>query len=110
MKNIDNITRIWERLSDKYGDNMQIPDTVIKDITGATISSKNNDQSFIDFVDLLEKGVQDLVAIGQEKEFGGAYTVKLIEQKLPRRVMLKWLEEGEEKEDGVAKFKRMLEF
>ena len=113
VKNVNDLETVWERLSDKYGDNMQILDSVIKDIQNATINTKqNSDQSFIDFVNLLEKGVQDLVAIGQEKEFGGRYTVTLIEKKLPRRVFMKWLEDEEEEEgeDGEKRFKRMIKY
>ena len=95
---------------------MQILDSVIKDIQEASISTKQNShQFFIDFVDLLDRGVQDLVAIDQEKEFGGRYTVTLIEKKLPRRIYMKWLEdedvgEDEDKEDGFKRFQRMLKY
>ena len=116
VKNINDLATMWERLSEKYGDNMQILDSVIKDIQEVTISTKHNsDQSFVDFVDLLDRGVQDLAAIGQEREFGGRYTVTLIEKKLPRRVYMKWLEdedveEDEVKEDGFETFQRMLKY
>ena len=117
VKNINDLDTIWERLSDKYGDDMQILDSVIKDVQCVNISTKqNSDQSFINFVDLLDRGVQDLIAIGQEKEFGSRYTVTLIEKKLPRRIYMKWLEEDEEdeesgvKEDGFSRFERMLKY
>ena len=110
VKNINDLSSIWDRLTDKYGDNIQIVDSVIKDIQKATISKPNSDQSFVDFVNILEKGFQDLSAINQEKEIASAYTVRLIEQKLPRRVMLKWLEVEEEDVDGEQRFLNLVKF
>ena len=64
----------------------------------------------INLIETLEKGIQDLTAIGKRSEIANAYTVKLIELKLPRRVMLKWLE-GEENAVGEgSRFDKLFEF
>ena len=48
---------------------MQSLDLVIKEIMNVTISvNQNSDQSFIKFVDLIDRGVQDLAVIGQGRD------------------------------------------
>ena len=112
VKNINDLSKIWERLSDRYGDGLQILDSVTRDIQNATISTKqhNSDQSFIDFVDLLDRGVQDLEAIGQEKELCTSYTTRLIELKLPKFIKLKWFDEFDGDEGGEERFELMMNF
>ena len=109
VKNIDNLDDIWKRLAARYGDNIQIVDAVNKDIQNCVINSQNAHKGLIDFVNVLEKGVQDLECIKMEKEISNAYTIRLIEKKLPQRVYLKWLEEKHE-EEGGKRFKQLLEF
>ena len=108
VKNMTDYDAMWERLTDRFGDNMQIVDTIIKEISSTSIKEEI-DESFIHFVDVLERGVQDLKAIGEEKEIGGAYTIEIIQQKLPRRIHLKWLEEVKG-EDSASRFECLLEF
>ena len=109
VRNLDNIDDIWKRLSERYGDCLDIVDSVIKDIQDVVIPKFNQDQGLVSLVDVLEKGLQDLSAIEKRKEIANAYTVKIIEQKLPRRVMLRWLEE-EEKSDSVDRFDSLLTY
>ena len=109
VKNIDNLDDIWDRLAARYGDNIQIVDAVNKDIQNCTINGQNVHKGLIDFVNVLEKGVQDLESIKMEKEISHAYTVRLIEKKLPQRVYLKWLDEKHE-EDGALRFVQLYKF
>ena len=109
VRNLDDLDEIWKRLSERYGDCLDIVDLVIKDLQDVVIPKFNQDQGFVTLVDVLEKGLQDLTAIDKRREIANAYTVKLIEQKLPRRVMLRWLEE-EEKGDSFNKFESLLTY
>ena len=109
VRKLDDLDEIWKRLSERYGDCLDIVDLVIKDIQDVVIPKFNQEQGFVTLVDVLEKGLQDLTAIGKRREIANAYTVKLIEQKLPRRVMLRWLEE-EEKGDSFNRFESLLTY
>ena len=116
-KNLNNIDKIWERLHEKYGDDHDIVDSVVKDIE--EISSSQSNQGFVKLVNTLEKGIQDLDIIGQADDIASAYTVKLLEKKLSNRVLAKWLDrESTErsdtvdgtKKDGKARFEQMFKF
>ena len=72
---------------------------MIMDIQKIVIQKYDQDKGVVELVDVLEKGIQNLSIIGKEKEIANAYTIKLIEQKLPRRIMLKWLEEEDKSRD-----------
>ena len=50
-------------------------------------------------VDELDKGVQDLDAIGARHEIANAYTVNILESKLPYLVLTRWLNNVTEKSD-----------
>ena len=67
---------------------------MIKDIQKIVIQKYEQDKGVVELVDVLEKGIRDLSIIGKMNEIANAYTIKLIEQKLPRRIMLKWLGGG----------------
>ena len=89
VENIDDIEAIWSRLQEKYGDNIEIVNVIIKDIEKVTFPKNNQDYGLVTLVDTLEKGIQDLTAIDARKEIANAYTVKLLEMKLPKRVFAK---------------------
>ena len=93
VKNLDDLDEIWDRLEERYGDTIEVVDSVISDLQKVIINKFEQDSGVVNLVDVLEKGVLDLTAIGKRNEIANAYTVKLLEQKLPRRVMIKWLDE-----------------
>ena len=109
VKNLQTLDDIWERLKDKYGDTNDIIDSVIREIEEVRIPSKNQDEAVIKFIEALERGVQDLTVIGKRQDIACPYTVKLIEKKLPRRLLSKWLDE-DEKDDSEDRFESMLQF
>ena len=103
-KNIEDLDDIWERLTDKYGNTVDIVDSVIQEVQNATIPRNNQaNRALVEFIGVLERGVQDLKAIEKESEIATAYTVRIIEEKLPDRVHLKWLEQ-EQSETGYQRF------
>ena len=65
VRNLDSLEDIWERLTEKYGGTLQIVDSVIKDVRCIKIPRNNQEQGLISMIDTLEKGVQDLSAIGK---------------------------------------------
>ena len=114
VKNLTDLHSIWKRLTDKYGNEVDIVDAVIQDIQGANISKNSRDRGFVDFVGILEKGVQDLTAIKKESEIASAYTVRIIEAKIPQRIHLSWLEHLESNEEttttGYDKFMLLIDY
>ena len=78
----------------------------------------------INLVDTLEKGVRDLEAVKSKHEIANAYTVKLLEAKLPSVIYTKWLEKEDEAliesvdspsdeaqvEKSKSRFERLLNF
>jgi hypothetical protein len=109
VKNISSLSEIWNRLSERYGDSTAIVDAVNKDIQNANIARQNSDAGFIEFVGIIEKGVEDLTMIEKQNELASALVVRNIENKLPRSVMHKWLEETHE-DEGDKRFFQILKF
>ena len=60
-------------------------------MTSRSLQKVDWDASLVNLVDVLEKGTQDLTAIEARAEIANTYTVSLIEGKLPRRTLTKWL-------------------
>ena len=100
VRNLATLEAIWERLTEKYGDSIEIVESIIKDIEGVTISGSNQDRGVIELIEKLERGIQDLTFIGKRNEIANLYTVKLIEKKLPKRVLSKWYEKVQRDEDN----------
>ena len=109
VENIDEVEEIWKRLQDKYGDKLDLVEVVIKELDAVPTLKGNDDHKFIGMVDLLEKGLQDLDAIGARGEIANAYTVKMLESKLSRNLYMNWLKE-EEKIEGDSRFVKMFSF
>ena len=104
VENINDVDKIWPRLHDKYGDNIEIVNTVIEEIEQLNFMKNNHDQGLVNLVNILEKGLQDLEIVGAKDEITNAYTVKLLEMKLPKRILAKWLEKVESRERVMVKF------
>ena len=90
VANMRDIEDIWERLHDRYGDNLEIVNAVIKSIQSFRFVKNDHDGSMIRLVDELEKGVQDLTEINAKHDIANAITVKLLEEKLPRQFKDRW--------------------
>ena len=89
--NMTNIDDIWERLQDRYGDSLDIVNAVIQGLQNFQFMRNNHDASMVRLVDELERGIQDLTAIGARKDIANGYTVKILEEKLPRHFADRWI-------------------
>ena len=116
-KNLNEVSNIWERLHDKYGDETEIMNTVIKEIE--ELPQTNSNHAFVQLVNTLEKGLQDLEIIGMSEEIANVFTVKILEKKLSHRVLTKWLDKDSEhrkpeasdaKRDGRTRFNQIFAF
>ena len=109
VENIEDIELIWKRLTEKCGNKMDLVDVVIKEFDETPKLKQNDDAKFIAFVDLLEKGIQDLEAIDARGDLANAYTVKMVESKLSRESYLEWLksEESLDVPPNTSKFDKL---
>ena len=73
VENIADIKEVWERLDNKYGKNLDIVNLVIKEIQDLHITKQDQEAGFVNLVDTLEKGLQDLGAIEARKETSHNY-------------------------------------
>ena len=90
--NMTDLAAIWERLESRYGDEIEIVNSVITEIQEFQFNKSDQDRSLIKFVDKLGRGVEDLSAIEARSHIANAYTVKLLESKLSREVRLRWFQ------------------
>ena len=96
-------------MSDRYGDTTEIVASVLRELDDIEMPSRNTDLAIIQLIDLLEKGVQDLTAIGRRNDIASIYTVNIIEKKLPRNILSLWLIEVE-RSNNEERFEVMFEF
>ena len=109
VSNIDDVEKIWEKLTDRYGDKMHLVEVVIKELNELPVMKGADDRKFIAMVDLLERGLQDLEAIDARAEIANELMMKMLEGKLSRVVYLNWLKE-EPTTVGATKFEKMFAF
>ena len=109
VENIDDVTEIWKRLEDKYGNKHDLVDVVVKDLGKVQKLKQNDDVKFISLVDMIEKGLQDLSAIDAQHELANSYTVTRVEAKLSRETYHEWLKE-EENLEGESRFEKLFSF
>ena len=100
VRNLATMEEIWARLTEKYGDTTNIVESILKELEAITITGSNQDQSLIKLIETLESGIQDLDFIGKKHEIANLYTVKILEKKLPKRVLTRWYEKVQEDEDN----------
>ena len=98
VENITVMSEIWDRLDAKYGYTTDIVNIVINDIENFQFPKQDIETGFIKLVDTLERGLQDLAAVKAREEIANAYTVKLLEGKLPKRIAGKWFDEESKRE------------
>ena len=109
VENIEDLEEIWERLKEKYGDKIELVEIVITELEGYPALKAHDDQKFVAFVDLLEKGLQDLEAVGARSEIANMYSIKLLEKKISRAHYLTWLKE-EPNLGGDTRFEKLYSF
>ena len=91
VENMSDLKAIWERLQDRYGNEVDIVNVIIKGVQDFTFGKSDHDRSLVKFVDELERGIEDLKAIKERSQIANAITVGLIEEKLPRQFLTRWL-------------------
>jgi hypothetical protein len=114
VENMSDLDQIWNRLDSRYGNPLEIVTLVVNDIENLKFNSKDHDKGIVQLVDTLEKGVWDLEAVQSRHEISTAYTVKLLESKLPESILNKWYDKEEDlkstSEESKPRFESLLKF
>ena len=84
---------MWKRLDEKYGLPSKLVDVVVYDIKNIKHLQEGDDQSFLELINTVEKGYQDLARINMESEISNSGIVSLIEERLPRDIKREWSRE-----------------
>ena len=88
----DDISEMWKRLNERYGDPAKVADVIIDGIRRKRIISEGEKNRFVDFVEIVEDGYRDLKRLGLESEITTTSSVSIIEKKLPADIRRKWAE------------------
>ena len=86
----DDITEMWKRLDEKYGDPAKVADAIIDSVQRVKTIKEGEDKRFIEFVEIVDSGYRDLLRIGLEKEITTTSSVSIIEKKLPPDIRKDW--------------------
>ncbi|CAB4039164.1 RNA-directed DNA polymerase from transposon BS, partial [Paramuricea clavata] len=70
----DDVTKMWKRLDEKYGLPSKLVDVVVCDIKNIKHLQEGDDQSFLELINTVEKGYQDLARINMESEISNSGT------------------------------------
>ena len=88
----DDISEMWKRLDEKYGDPTKVTDIIIDEIRRTRIIREGEEKRFVEFVETVEDGYRDLKRLGLESEITTTSSVSIIEKKLPADIRRKWAE------------------
>ena len=88
----DDISEMWKRLHEKYGDPAKVADVIIDGIRRTRIIREGEEKRFVEFVQIVEDGYRDLKRLGLESEVTTTSSVSIIEKKLPTDIRRKWAE------------------
>lgn len=78
----DDISEMWKRLDEKYGDLIKVIDIIIDEIWRIRIIREGEEKRFVEFVEIVEDGYRDLKSFGLELEIIIISFVSIIEKKL----------------------------
>ena len=109
----DDISEMWKRLDEKYGDPAKVEDVIIDGIRRTRIIREGEEKRFVDFVEIVEDRYRDLKRLGLESEITTTSFVSIIEKKLPADIRRKWAEmmsADNSTVDKTNKFPSLLKF
>ena len=86
----DDIQEMWKRLDEKYGDPAKVADAIINTIQNVRPIKEGENEKFIELVEGVEDGYNDLKKLGLEREITTTSSVSIIERKLPPEIRKEW--------------------
>ena len=108
----DDISEMWKRLHEKYGDPAKVADVTIDGIRRTRIIREGEEKRSVEFVEIVE-GYRDLKRLGLESEITTTSSVSIIEKKLPADIRHKWaviVSADNSTGDKTNKFPSLLKF
>ena len=107
----DDLDAMWNRLDEIYGRVSKLVDVVMFGIKSVKPLKDGDNKGFLELVDIVEKGYQDLKRMNVEKEMSNATTVSFIEERLPRLIRREWsLKVSQERAEDTNHFSALMEF
>ena len=86
----DDITAMWKRLDEKYGDPAKVADVVMCAIQNIKPIREGENKKLVEFINVIDDGYRDLRRLGLEKEITTTSSVSIIERKLPNDMKREW--------------------
>ena len=93
VMNLPSIESIWDRLKEKYGQTRDIISIVLRDITSLPEKNEDPQQSLIDLVDKIERGMADLKTVDALPQLTNEVVLSRIEARLSNRLKMKWFDD-----------------
>ena len=79
----DDISEMWKRLDEKYGDPAKVAAVIIDGIRRTRFIREGEEKRFVEFVEIVEDSYRDLKRLSLESEITTTSSVSIIEKKLP---------------------------
>jgi len=86
----DDITAMWKRMAEKYGDSAKVADVVMCAIQNIKPIREGENKKFVEFINVIDDGYRDLRRLGLEKEITTTSSVSIMERKLPNDIKREW--------------------
>ena len=109
----DDISEMWKRLDEKYGDPAKVAAVIIDGIQRTRFIREGEEKRFVEFVEIVEDSYRDLKRLSLESEITTTSSVSIIEKKLPADIRHKWAEivsADNSTVDKTDKFPSLLKF
>ncbi|KAJ8033541.1 hypothetical protein HOLleu_23814 [Holothuria leucospilota] len=105
----DDVSKMWERLDEKYDDKIKLVDIIVNDIEKKREVKDGESRKLVAYIDDIEAGYNDLKKAGLEKEMSNSRVVGEIERKLPPSVFGRWVRYMHDDRNNVDKTDRLPE-
>ena len=99
----DKIDEMWTRLDERYGNDGNIVEIVLKDIKHFQSIKENEERRLLTFIDIIQKASMELKYRGREPEIKNSTIISIIEEKLPVELRKNWIERTYEKYSAIDK-------
>ena len=94
---------MWTRLDERYGNDGNIVEIVLKDIKHFQSIKENEERRLLTFIDIIQKASMELKYRGREPEIKNSTIISIIEEKLPVELRKNWIERTYEKYSAIDK-------
>ena len=88
----DDISEMWERLDEEYGEPAMVADAIIDEIKRFKPMRDGDHKRFIEFRGVIEEGYRDLGRLSMEREITTTSSVSIIERRLSPSIRERWSE------------------